>query len=123
MLDTHESSIGVACPPHTVPFLAPSAASLPYSLAESFPFYRQNNNLLSSLSAKTSQLKHITLDIYDNARAQDTLDNTTDVFSSMSDGIRGSAGRLGRMARQVRHPKFVLLHKYAVLILTTYIGR
>ena len=64
---------------------------------------RQNNALLSSLSAKTSQLKHVTLDIYDNARAQDTLDNTNEVFGSMSDGIRGSAGRLGRMARQVSY--------------------
>lgn len=43
----------------------------------------------------------MTLDIYDNARAQDTLDNTNEVFSNMADGIRGSAGRLGRMARQV----------------------
>ncbi|ETN39326.1 uncharacterized protein HMPREF1541_05549 [Cyphellophora europaea CBS 101466] len=69
-------------------------------MSDAYAREEQNNNLLSSLSAKTSQLKHITLDIYDNARAQDTLDNTNDVFSSMSDGIRGSAGRLGRMARQ-----------------------
>lgn len=60
----------------------------------------QNNALLNSLQQKTSQLKHVTLDIYDNARAQDTLDNTNEVFSNMSTSIKGSMGRLGRMARQ-----------------------
>jgi blocked-early-in-transport protein 1 len=52
------------------------------------------------LSQKTSALKHITLDIYDNARSQGTLDNTNEVFSNMSTNIRGSAGRMTRMARQ-----------------------
>jgi blocked-early-in-transport protein 1 len=61
---------------------------------------RQNNALLASLSQKTSALKHITLDIYDNARSQDTLDNTNEVFSNMSTSIKGSAGRLTRMAKQ-----------------------
>jgi blocked early in transport 1 len=61
---------------------------------------RQNNALLSSLASKSSALKHITLDIYDNARSQSTLDNTNEVFSSMSTNIRGSAGRLTRMAKQ-----------------------
>lgn len=42
---------------------------------------RQNNALLSSLSQKTAQLKHVTLDIYDNARSQETLDNTVSFFS------------------------------------------
>ncbi|RMD43988.1 hypothetical protein DV735_g1128, partial [Chaetothyriales sp. CBS 134920] len=57
--------------------------------------------LLSSLSAKTAQLKSITVDIYDNARgSHDTLDHTNDVFSSMGSNLRSSAGRLGRMARQ-----------------------
>ncbi|KIX05771.1 uncharacterized protein Z518_03743 [Rhinocladiella mackenziei CBS 650.93] len=60
----------------------------------------QNNALLSSLSQKTSALKHVTLDIYGNARSQETLDNTNEIFSNMSTGIRGSAGRLTRMARQ-----------------------
>jgi hypothetical protein len=70
-------------------------------MSDAYTRESQNNALLSSLSAKTTQLKHITLDIYDNARAQGTLDNTNEVFSSMGDGLRGSAGRLGRMARQV----------------------
>ena len=55
---------------------------------------------MSSLSAKTSQLKHITLDIYDNARSQGTLDNTNEVFSNMSTSVRGSMGRMTRMASQ-----------------------
>ncbi|RMZ91314.1 hypothetical protein DV736_g1461, partial [Chaetothyriales sp. CBS 134916] len=61
---------------------------------------QQNSALLSSLSAKTTQLKSITLDIYDNARAQETLDSTNEVFSSMGTNLRSSVGRLGRMARQ-----------------------
>lgn len=80
---------------------------VPLRSATTHPLYRlltehsrQNNALLSSLSAKTSQLKHITLDIYDNARSQETLDNTNEVFSNMSTSVRGSMGRLGRMAKQ-----------------------
>jgi blocked-early-in-transport protein 1 len=68
-------------------------------MSNSYVSESQNNELLSSLAAKTSQLKHITLDIYDNARSQDTLDSTNEVFSNMSTSIRGSAGRLTRMAR------------------------
>lgn len=69
-------------------------------MSDAYAREEQNNALLSSLSQKTSALKHITLDIYDNARNQSTLDNTNEVFSSMSTNIRGSAGRLTRMARQ-----------------------
>ena len=68
-------------------------------MSGSYAAEEQNNALLSSLAAKTSQLKHVTLDIYDNARAQDTLDSTNEVFSNMSTSIRGSAGRLTRMAK------------------------
>ncbi|OCT53199.1 Protein transport protein sft1 [Cladophialophora carrionii] len=69
-------------------------------MADAYAREEQNNALLTSLSQKTSALKHITLDIYDNARNQGTLDSTNEVFSSMSTNIRGSAGRLTRMARQ-----------------------
>lgn len=68
-------------------------------MSGSYASEEQNNALLSSLAAKTSQLKHVTLDIYDNARSQDTLDSTNEVFSNMSTSIRGSAGRLTRMAK------------------------
>lgn len=37
---------------------------------------RQNNALLNSLSQKTNALKSVTVDIYDNARDQQTIDNT-----------------------------------------------
>ena len=70
------------------------------SSSNPYTYESQNNALLSSLQAKTSQLKHVTLDIYDNARSQDTLDNTNDVFSSMSTNIKGSMGRMSRMAKQ-----------------------
>ncbi|KAL9623619.1 MAG: hypothetical protein Q9160_002075 [Pyrenula sp. 1 TL-2023] len=68
-------------------------------MSDAYHREEQNNALLASLSQKTSQLKHVTLDIYDNARSQDTLDNTSEVFSNMTGSLRGSAGRLTRMAR------------------------
>lgn len=59
---------------------------------------RQNNDRLSELSAKVTALRGVTVDIYDNARAQDVIDSTSDTFSSMSASLKGSAGRLTRMA-------------------------
>ncbi|KAI0164173.1 hypothetical protein GGR57DRAFT_498273 [Xylariaceae sp. FL1272] len=89
-------------------------------MSEAYERERQNNHRLEELSAKVSSLRGITVDIYDNARAQDVLDNTVrasnpfrllytlclflppqasnDTFSNMSSQLRGSAGRLGRMA-------------------------
>ncbi|KAL8925325.1 MAG: hypothetical protein Q9208_003615 [Pyrenodesmia sp. 3 TL-2023] len=63
------------------------------------PLRRQNNSRLDELSSKVSALRGVTVDIYDNARSQDVLDNTNEVFSSMTTSIKGSAGRLGRMAQ------------------------
>ncbi|TGJ86560.1 hypothetical protein E0Z10_g2149 [Xylaria hypoxylon] len=67
-------------------------------MSEAYERERQNNARLEELSAKVSSLRGVTVDIYDNARAQDVLDNTNDTFSSMSTQLKGSAGRLGRMA-------------------------
>jgi blocked early in transport 1 len=87
------------------------------------PSSRQNNALLNSLAQKTSALKSVTIDIYDNAHNQETIDNTVgfdpcfwlpqpispstddvyfqgEVFSSLSTNLRGSASRLTRAARQ-----------------------
>lgn len=41
---------------------------------------RQNNALLNSLSSKVSALKSVTIDIYDNARDQETLDNAVRIL-------------------------------------------
>ncbi|KAK5946733.1 hypothetical protein PMZ80_000876 [Knufia obscura] len=68
-------------------------------MTDAYAREEQNNALLSSLHAKSSQLKHITLNIYDNARDQSTLDNTNEAFSSMGTNLRSSMGRLGRMAK------------------------
>ncbi|QKX58670.1 uncharacterized protein TRUGW13939_05797 [Talaromyces rugulosus] len=68
-------------------------------MSESYERESQNNELLNSLAHKTSALKSVTIDIYDNARNQDTLDNANEVFSNMSTSLRGSAGRLTRAAR------------------------
>ncbi|KAI4239165.1 MAG: hypothetical protein LQ349_000570, partial [Xanthoria aureola] len=59
----------------------------------------QNNSRLDELSSKISALRGVTIDIYDNARNQDVLDSSNEVFSSMTTSIKGSAGRLGRMAQ------------------------
>ncbi|GAW23497.1 hypothetical protein EKO27_g11165 [Xylaria grammica] len=67
-------------------------------MSEAYERERQNNARLEELSAKVSSLRGVTVDIYDNARAQDVIDNTNDTFSSMSTQLKGSAGRLGRMA-------------------------
>lgn len=42
----------------------------------------------------------MTIDIYDSARDQTLLDNTNETFSSLGSTLKGSAGRLGRMAAQ-----------------------
>jgi len=67
-------------------------------MSDAYERERQNNSRLSELSAKVSALRGVTVDIYDNARAQDVIDNTSDTFSSMGTSLKGSASRLGRMA-------------------------
>jgi len=61
---------------------------------------RQNNSRLDELSSKVSALRGVTIDIYDNARDHAVIDSTSDTFSSFSTSLKGSAGRLGRMAQQ-----------------------
>ncbi|KAK2603541.1 hypothetical protein QQS21_004310 [Conoideocrella luteorostrata] len=67
-------------------------------MSESYERERQNNSRLDELSAKVSALRGVTVDIYDNARAQDVIDNTSETFSSMAGQMKGSASRLTRMA-------------------------
>lgn len=45
-------------------------------MSEAYERERQNNARLDELSAKVSVLRGVTVDIYDNARAQDVIDNT-----------------------------------------------
>lgn len=45
-------------------------------MSEAYERERQNNSRLDELSAKVSALRGVTIDIYDNARAQDVIDNT-----------------------------------------------
>ncbi|KAL8666847.1 MAG: hypothetical protein Q9202_001087 [Teloschistes flavicans] len=68
-------------------------------MSEAYERERQNNSRLDELSSKITALRGVTVDIYDNARSQDVLDNTNEVFSSMTTSVKGSAGRLGRMAQ------------------------
>lgn len=67
-------------------------------MAESYDRERQNNDRLDELSAKVSALRGVTVDIYDSSRAHEVIDSTSDTFSSMTTQMKGSAGRLGRMA-------------------------
>ncbi|KAK2743687.1 hypothetical protein FQN57_004796 [Myotisia sp. PD_48] len=69
-------------------------------MSETYERERQNNSLLESLSQKTNALKSVTIDIYDNARNQESIDNTSEVFDTMTTSLKGSASRLTRMARQ-----------------------
>jgi len=68
------------------------------SASEAYERERQNNSRLEELSAKVSALRGVTIDIYDNAREQGVIDSTSETFSSMATQMKGSAGRLGRMA-------------------------
>ncbi|KAK4190952.1 hypothetical protein QBC35DRAFT_488628 [Podospora australis] len=67
-------------------------------MSESYERERQNNARLDELGAKVSALRGVTIDIYNDARNHDVIDSTSDTFSSMGTQLKGSAGRLGRMA-------------------------
>jgi len=67
-------------------------------MSDAYERERQNNSRLAELSSKVSALRGVTVDIYEGARAQDVIDNTSNTFSSMSTNLKGSANRLGKMA-------------------------
>ncbi|KAG5955179.1 hypothetical protein E4U58_007220 [Claviceps cyperi] len=83
-------------------------------MSEAYERERQNNSRLDELSAKVSALRGVTVDIYDNARAQDVIDNTSEAFSSMGAQMKGSATRLTRMAASGN--KVAVLKLSAILI-------
>ena len=57
--------------------------------SEAYERENQNNSRLSELSAKVTALRGVTVDIYDNARAQDVIDNTVcNLFYSIPQYIR-----------------------------------
>ncbi|POS84797.1 snare complex subunit protein [Erysiphe pulchra] len=88
-------------------------------MSEAYELERQNNSRLSELSAKVTALRGITVDIYDNARAQDVIDDTSNTFSSMGTSLKGSAGRLRRMA--VSGNKVAILKLSGIIIGITII--
>ncbi|KAF1349906.1 hypothetical protein BDV97DRAFT_332079 [Delphinella strobiligena] len=69
-------------------------------MSESYERERQNNSRLDELAGKVSALRGVTIDIYDNARDQGVIDSSNEIFSNFSTSLKGSAGRLGRMASQ-----------------------
>ncbi|QPG94342.1 hypothetical protein C2857_005735 [Epichloe festucae Fl1] len=83
-------------------------------MSEAYERERQNNSRLDELSAKVSALRGVTIDIYDNARAQDVIDSTSETFSSMGSQMKGSATRLTRMAASGN--KIAILKLSAIII-------
>ncbi|KAH9827778.1 SFT1-SNARE-like protein [Teratosphaeria destructans] len=69
-------------------------------MSEAYSREQQNNDSLAALSSKVSQLRSVTIDIYDNARDQGVIDSTSETFSGMATTLKGSARRLGVMASQ-----------------------
>lgn len=45
-------------------------------MSEAYERESQNNSRLDELSSKVTALRGVTMNIYDNARAQDVIDNT-----------------------------------------------
>ncbi|KAI9708629.1 MAG: hypothetical protein M1820_003847 [Bogoriella megaspora] len=68
-------------------------------MSESYERERQNNTRLDDLASKVSVLRGVTVDIYDNARDHTLIDSSTETFTSFSQSLKGSAGRLGRAAQ------------------------
>ncbi|KAL9002654.1 MAG: hypothetical protein Q9188_004434 [Gyalolechia gomerana] len=50
-------------------------------MSEAYERERQNNSRLDELSSKISALRGVTVDIYDNARNQDVIDNSVQIPS------------------------------------------
>lgn len=48
-------------------------------MSEAYERERQNNARLEELSAKVSSLRGVTVDIYDNARSHELIENTVDL--------------------------------------------
>jgi blocked-early-in-transport protein 1 len=67
-------------------------------MSEAYERERQNNARLDELHNKVSALRGVTVDIYDSASRQTVIDETSETFSSMTTQMKGSAGRLTRMA-------------------------
>ena len=62
-------------------------------MSDAYERERQNNSRLSELSAKVSALRGVTVDIYDNARSQDVIDNTVS-FIWCPPMLESSAGQV-----------------------------
>jgi blocked-early-in-transport protein 1 len=67
-------------------------------MSDAYERERQNNSRLDELSAKVSALRGVTVDIYDNARAQDVIDDTVSLaLSKYTTEYCGSTGETGDM--------------------------
>lgn len=62
-------------------------------MSEAYERERQNNARLEELSSKVTALRGVTVDIYDNARAQDVIDNTVCHLFSPNPPRRGNTDK------------------------------
>jgi len=67
-------------------------------MSEAYERERQNNSRLDELASKITSLRDVTINIYDNARDHELIDNSNEVFSNFTTGLKQSAGRITRMA-------------------------
>ncbi|MCJ1452285.1 hypothetical protein MMC28_002627 [Mycoblastus sanguinarius] len=73
-------------------------------MSDAYDREQQNNTRLSELSSKVSALRGVTVDIYDNARSQDVIDNSRSFLldDDLNQGFRGSTGPNGTEWEQGR---------------------
>ncbi|KAL7276897.1 hypothetical protein RUND412_000089 [Rhizina undulata] len=67
-------------------------------MSEAYERERQNNARLDELASKVSALRGVTVDIYENARDHQIIDDSNEVFTSFTSNLKQSAGRLRLMA-------------------------
>jgi len=67
-------------------------------MSEVYERERQNNSRLDELASKVSALRGVTVDIYDNARDHQIIDNSNEVFANFGTSLKNSIGRVQVMA-------------------------
>ncbi|KAH8154134.1 uncharacterized protein LAJ45_01902 [Morchella importuna] len=67
-------------------------------MSEAYERERQNNARLDELASKVTSLRDVTINIYDNARDQHIIDDSSDLFDNFSSSLKQSTARITRMA-------------------------
>jgi len=67
-------------------------------MSEAYERERQNNSRLDELASKVSALRGVTVDIYDNARDHQIIDDSNEVFANFGTSLKNTIGRVRVMA-------------------------